>query len=663
MYRLLNVPGINTYDTLYFPDIVAQRQYFDSCVYGQPIDAYYPPLYKNKIKIIEEDLALDDFSVNYLSLDVNGKRYYYFITDISYVAECTYVLTIVMDTIQTFMFDFRKIGKVSRKSISRWRQVNNIYKINRDYIRENMSEQDFEVQQFQKFESNFVYYVFAFSELEDTSVASSVSTTAFDFGTLSYYVSNGLYYYIIPVPKNYTTINTLKFGNHTIAYNYRQDIEYLTSSSYCVYAYVISSNILDDLFDIRINGTTMEFYDKADGARFNASYPFFRYDPPSSSVLTLGAINIQSICSKFKTKLDLNTALPFTRNVYEWQDFDILYIPYLIDENYFKLEFGERLMTTTYPLHKIEDLTLNNYPAQYRFDFESGYRNYRILENDNADDIYFTISTVTTQPTVVLNTDSWLSYYANNKANYTIGIQQDLGNIIWSNFTGTANNAGSTMIKSNNLRHTSKTQMQNAVLQYKVDEEEPTNSGLISAMQFNNARNTGYQASSFSGLGKFQANVGLANTAIQFVNYSKNLEIVRENAISTPNYVSQGNNGINDLFNGTFDLLLKLSVVRDIVEVGRKIEYYGYPVNEYYIEDKINIGFSDFNIRHYYNVVEMNSLILQSYVAIGDNLKADFMNRLSVGIRMFNPDAEDNLGNKLKIGEGLKYDNVENEYT
>ena len=32
MYRLLNVPGINTYDTLYFPDIVTQKQYFDSKV-------------------------------------------------------------------------------------------------------------------------------------------------------------------------------------------------------------------------------------------------------------------------------------------------------------------------------------------------------------------------------------------------------------------------------------------------------------------------------------------------------------------------------------------------------------------------------------------------------------------------------------------------------
>lgn len=660
MYRLLNVPGINTYDTLYFPTLAAQKQYFDSKVYGQPIDAYYPPLYSNVIKIQEENLTLDEFAVNYLSLEFNGKNYYYFITDIKYIAECIYELTIVMDTIQTFMFDFKKIGKVDRKSIERWNSSN---MINRNYIRENLSQEDFELYSYDEYSTDWIFYVFAFSEIDNDTAISTKKPTNYKINNM--YSTNGLFYFVLPIPKN-KPVGTYQItcNNTTATLDFDGDVNAMISNPYCAYAYVMDSKIFRDMFNISVSTsgsiTTATFTDKADGISYSSGEnPFFEYVQSGVGVITIPALKIGTMNCKFMNYTYTSSLINFSKNTNTEEPFNPEYIPYLLDENYLKFEFGERLMTSTFPLHRLYGQTNNQwFVLQARIDVESGFRNYRILENSTAYDEYITITTVNTQPSITLNTDSWQSYYANNRANYTMGISNNIANIVWSNFTGTSSNVAGTMIKSNSLVNSSKVQMANANLEA-AGQADMDKAAIIRQMGSNTSTNTAATGSMYKGLAGFQAKMGLANTVVQIANYSHNLQIVRENAISTPNYVSQGNNGLNDLFDGTFNTIIKESFVRDLLEVAHKIEFYGYRVNEYHKDNSTTSGFTDFRIRHYYNIVEMSSLIIQTDITIGEQYKTDFITRLRSGIRLWTPGLKDSNNREYQIGDALLLDNVE----
>jgi len=645
MYRLHYVRGINAYDTLQFNSLSDQEDFFDDCVVGDPVDEYYPPLYKNRIKFAFDETSINSLQVNYLSLIYKSKTYYYFIDKINYIAEDLWEFELTMDTIQTYMFNVSKAGRVTRKSIKRWIDSNTI---NRNYIRENMSKEDFDITRFDNNRSVYAFYLFAFSELEvpnsnvvPTAIVSDLSSSSGDRS----YIRNNLYYFLVPV---YTDsdllITTINYNNVNYAQNLVGTLQHLLTSPYCVSCTLIRSLAFRQKVNIYATGNTMYLDDTNAGITFNHTAPAFEINIGGGQTSTIAAFLIDRYNSNFQTYTTLTENLIFDRNRSAGVSFNKKYVPYLLDENYYKFEVGERLMLSSYPLHQIIVYTSGskNLRGYFMYDLESSFRNYKIYSNGDTYDKFFTIATSPTQPTMILNKDSWEQYYANNKANYTIGIKNDIANIIWSNFTGTTSNVTKTRITGQSLRNSGFVQIENA-----VDNMNP--SGI------NTGSNTMLQGHMYSSFGKEQAKVGLANTAIQMYNYGDNLNIVKENAISTPNYVAQGNNAINDYYIKTFDLIVRESQVRDIENVARCIEYYGYPVNEYYIENGYK-GFTDFDIRLYYNICQMDSLILTENIVIPEVLKADFIARLKSGIRLWNKNAYQQY-----IGFGLAYDNVEKE--
>lgn len=145
--KLYYICGINREDTPYFPNETKQLAFFESKRITTLGDMYYPPLYVNRIRLSTYTFDPVGSTINYLSLSDGSFTYYYFINDITYVNEGVYELSIVMDTIQTYMFKmFISDALIERRHITRWIKPYpsaTSYVINRDYIRENFSKGDF----------------------------------------------------------------------------------------------------------------------------------------------------------------------------------------------------------------------------------------------------------------------------------------------------------------------------------------------------------------------------------------------------------------------------------------------------------------------------------------------------------------------------------------
>ena len=138
MYKIGYIKGYDAFNTMHFADLSSQQAFFNNHT-TITIDAYYPPHYTNVISVDSTQVPLTQ-QYNFVIIISNSRYYYYFINSIEYINEDLYNIHIEMDTVQTFMFYATIESAVqTRDSIKRW--IGN--KINRDYIRENVSKGDF----------------------------------------------------------------------------------------------------------------------------------------------------------------------------------------------------------------------------------------------------------------------------------------------------------------------------------------------------------------------------------------------------------------------------------------------------------------------------------------------------------------------------------------
>ena len=226
MIKLIYIRGISAYDTPYFSSKLEQYDFFDD-INGVEIDAYYPPHYTNTIKLDRDDV--DDISrYNYLILYFNNKNYFYFLDSINYINEDVYEVKIVMDTIQTYMFDIVwNESLVSRKSIKRW----NGNEINRDYIRENLSQTSKKLFNYESIECEDFFILQSSYNYTLDSNATTLKTKANNS-----YSANGCYYYLLPIPKynkDIVEVNLINTGGVPTNFRYMGssgDIDYTLKS-------------------------------------------------------------------------------------------------------------------------------------------------------------------------------------------------------------------------------------------------------------------------------------------------------------------------------------------------------------------------------------------------------------------------------------------------
>ncbi len=626
MIKLLYVRGISAYDTPNFNSLLEQYSFFNS-IDGIEIDAYYPPHYTNTIKFSRDEV--DNISkYNYLILEFNDKKYFYFIDRITYINEDDYELVIVMDSIQTYMFDITfNQSLVSRKSIKRW----NGSKINRDYIRENLSQTSKKLKTYINIEQEGFYLLQTGYNFTEDINNLPMYTTNNDVRN-----SNGCYYFLIPIPKYHTTQLkvTIRYTGHVdTTFDITQgQLEYtlrkLVDNPYTLNIYYVNTLQFKYLYNVTHTLVTPEGLPSYEQIIITGSDDF-----KFSTYSCVAKINNANICafSLNNVKLDFvrysaiqsnpsikvyasNNALH--KNTSTGVTFDISMIPQLIDENYVELSFGERMCVTRYPLHYAET---NQFDVYGNYDIYSGFRNYKIEEYGKTSDEYLTTTVSSTSETLDLYTDAWKTYQAQHKGDLTIGIANAYAKNIYS---GVKTMAGGVSTNNNRLLTFDESGMeQKSIGAYRV------------------------------GTNRMRFVEGATDTIVANASVQAELIQLQENMESTPDTTRCGNEYYNDFISKSLNNIMTVLVSEDIEAVGRKLEYHGYKVMEYTSDNLFTYS----KIRYYYNVIKVDNVLLDLNILTTNDIVYDLKNRFTNGLRLWD------MSHNQYITEGLKYDNVELE--
>ena len=134
--------------------------------------------------------------------------------------------------------------------------------------------------------------------------------------------------------------------------------------------------------------------------------------------------------------------------------------------------------------------------------------------------------------------------------------------------------------------------------------------------------------------------------------FNEQLKITKENAEYTPDTIKQGNSFSGDIINHSTLRIRKIDKVNDYENVGRKLERFGYLVNETYFDDNL---FNTLNTRYYYNVIQCSDLSIDLLILSSEMDKQNIIDRFKIGLRLWNVSHGD-------INNSFSIDNVENDY-
>lgn len=584
MIKLYYVRGINRYDTPYFPNIIAQEDYFEGKVFSS-LDAWYPPHYDNTIRLTSDDISFNK-QINYLSLEFNGKLYYYFIDDIRYIDEDTLEIDITMDVIQTYMFNIDWINSiVSRRLIDRW----NGDVINRKYIREQLGNGLFDTITYYEIPYNYPHIILASAEaLGDTTIPATfiydnqlINDTTYNYliiDTLKDKVNYALYTGGKQIGTQYTTREVMKWNDAPKIERAYMFMYYQLGT--------ISESGSGDLTKLTLSNT---YSDKS-------FVPSLQNGVPRTSYCQIDTVIVTP------DKYTITT--PFVKNTSATASFHKRYIPQLLDENFMRIKFGERLGYTTYPTSLMITKSLIGTAIN---DYKTGNRIFKLEQDSSEEDKYMTTCINNTQENVTLINDAFKTYMANNQGQLVMGIAKaSIGATI-----------GLNMIPKPTPTFTPKTHKLSKA--YIAREE-----------MYNRRVSNQLTADAMSAGNVFE---GAINSAFQ------------------PDTTKQGNNVTSDIYANALKRFYSIEMCTDIDDVAKILEGYGYAVHESY--GAVNL-FDKLNTRTYFNVIKVDSLEIGLTQCFNDDTTiSEIINRMEQGIRLWNVD----------IGAHLyEYDNVEKDF-
>lgn len=598
------VRGISVVDTPRFSNINAQENYFANKLVKTITNSFYPPHYTNKIRIEDTDLDFNS-QVNYVSLNFLNKEYYYFIDKTVYINENLVDIYLIMDTAQTYMFNIDFINSsMDRLSIKRWKQNN----INRDYVRENMSEEQFSVKEYSKISRDFNCYLIETSEvIGSTGLLNSGKGTTIE--APKYLITPFCYYLLfLPVNKD-DKVNMITTDGQTTETHSNYGVNEITLlSELASNPNVLNITLMNSFcFDITVNET----YDE--DLHINIISLTMNSAQLSFMTYSLGIDDIYMLrmrITNLNFKTDFNYTFEFIKNTAINNPLDIKYCPQLLDENYIQFIYGERLGFTSYPLHKLKSLS---FKCESLYDFGEQNRVYRITNNDyasNNDEHFTTIQNKTTENYWLVN-DYWKNYKSQNQATLTTGVRLARETAFYKSFK----QAGISSL------------------------------GLV-----------GDEDGEISSLKKVGSVGGLITSAtdVLFKNYdiTQRLKINRKNLDYTPDTEKQGNSLTTDLYSDAISIMYRREDVKDIENCYIKLERFGYKVNIDVSSENI---FNYFNYRYYYNFIKTTDLELSINILNSKDIINNIKDRFNNGLRLWNVENPN-----VVLGEYI-YDNVEIE--
>ncbi len=659
MIRLLYIEGISPNDQPTYYTLAEQQGYMNAHVVTTIESGFYPPLYRNAITLDTSDFDISSGkSINYLELVFNSKSYYYFIESIEYVNETLYQLNIVMDVIQTYMFNVKiNTAHVIRSTIDRFTDTDTT--INRQYIRENINAGSEMV--YDKSQSFFEIpdYVIVSIHLPD----SNHNTYA---GNENYKLTTGKYCQVYPAPE--TLINKYKpSGGEVLHYSTEFELLHLSKVKYtrlgkeinttfgAIYEHFLkdirssdvvamyaipagmlgmsisctvtphTSDISEDIQYTIALGDKLYFSGAATSSYLNVN-DFFAEE--TSTAITASELQGWSGYSSITSSLGIY----YRPNKKINTPFSTMYCPVLLDNNYMSITFGDNSIQAQYPLEKAESIDLK---ATMTFDIFTGTYMYTIHTGDSYKaNIYDTTVVSSSICEYELINDSYVTYNSTNKARY-------LGAIGGGIFTLAGAVGGSTDRNSGYV-----------IKQY---ERNPETNRLITT-----AKTTMKYMSS-------KTNPALA-TAMDIGKYAVDFMTTEANHAMAPNTLKKtGNISSSGMF-ATNNIRIKYYTRRDIEQVAKYFETAGYAVSLYLSniflrQDSHN---DEYVRRYYFNVLKCDDIMLDIFDFPEDQVtKTLIENRLRDGLRLwrtYSNEASTIVNTYGTMGQPNQYDNVELKY-
>lgn len=425
---LYYVEGISDVDTPFFSSKAEQSEYFSKKLVKNLSSSYYPPYYRNKIKFCSDDLTFDT-RVNYLSLDTAERKYYYFITSGMYISDGILELSISMDVIQTYLFDFEiRNCVIERKFINRY---NSDDTFNRKYIRENVSNGQYLKGKTNYIKSSQAWYVARVNK-------EFSSSTVFKYGDNDVIPSATC---VAIIPSNFMGgANSLMLDDDDSSeppYN-SSLLQYLSRSPYIETISYIPFDVFKGKYrkDVTkvINGKTYKGYS------FNNDYGYIQmsFDLTKYNVLTHKVNSVVQSTGYNEVQYNWQDLYTFTisstKNTKIGTYFNIDFVPALLDEAYQALLFGEN---SCYAVAKLRYITNPTIKFKALFDFDTFNRVYGFeINNESIDTPSYdsVISTSSSMDLTLLNSTerTWMSQ---NKATFITSIIDAVGNA-FINFGG-----------------------------------------------------------------------------------------------------------------------------------------------------------------------------------------------------------------------------------
>lgn len=616
--------SIDRTNTLWFNNANTQYTYFrNKSVFTK--ETNYVPYYRNIIKLSVSDFDYNAECCNYALLHFGDKVYYYFIDTINYINSNVYNLELTMDTIQTYMFDIRCNGIITRQTIKRF----NGELFNRNYVRENLSKSDvFNSVYYRPVEENIIYIIEASRPIGDIT-DSDITRTRFrgDNDIISY--EN--YYYLV-FNDEITNARAVMDNNMTRTkpiITQSKALHYFASNPYTLTIREFRIPIEQMQIMIDDNLVTLPNYMTLTPLEDSEDYIVFLGKYNSSTF----PIDVYS-CNY---REGFFPEIEFVQNTTLDTDFDIKYIPYLYDTNYIEYSIGNKSTRSYAPL----ELYNSNNSVEIYYDIFACSKRYDFEKQVNIP----TFAIYNGELSYTIINDNYKYFLASNKGSNTIGIALQEYNANYDKEVNRINNEA---------------QMQKNAINASTGFASSAGTlaaGIIMGNPMGIASGAG---------GMLQSAGNAANTAIDYhknevlrgmqydnamYNIHTNLEINKTNALYTPNTIKSGNNSYDDLLYNETGSYFLARYVSDIETVAREIEYNGYAVNV--MQNEYKLAFSpDDNIRYYFNVKAMKVMSTKvDNTVIPDIMLQNFINRLENGIRVWN-----NNENRA-----LQYDNVERE--
>lgn len=617
---LYYIKGLSRHDTIRFASDSARDIFFDDHANKKVVDtSFYPPHYTNVITLSTSDFDFDD-AYNYCSLEYGNRRYYYFIDTINYISEDVIEIHITMDTVITYQNRMTvSSAEVTRASIKRW--VN--HKINRSYIRENLSTADFQaVSVYTVLNDNMTEWTIHAqftSDIDGNQTFGNVIQT-YRLGDELY--SKGVVQYFSPYRGGTCTI-----GSNTRFYSNKAVLDYGATKPMVSDVFLIPFNAIVGYSaqvvpgDVVITGPTGE----GKMAPGDDSYAFY------NTILS----------ASYRTT---NQTFAFYENISATPlSFEDKYVPAMIDENYIMFTFGDAQERTSYPLHTLDT---NSLYVTYWADLSSGVRYYNINKtvSNPTDNQYQTIVANQNVLHYDLKSDPYLEYYSRNKATWQNALMQDIGSAV---------EVGSMMYHNNNKFDAGLSELSSTRRYW--DKRYKTPHLRKSGRAYLKDISTDYN----EGVMRAASHSFSISAVAEMGNHIYNLQ-------HSPSSIKQTGVALSDVAGKACLISMQIAYVADFHKCAELYETHGYAVHEFVTYNPLLM-----RNRRMYDVVQCDNIIFSlTSTPVTEEIISDITNRLADGMRVWHTAQYTDSGvitydlvckrwANIDIGALCIYDNVE----